>query len=190
LDKPIDRRIIDPNGDVVFAVSDETSSTAATFLVSTRVLGLASAVFHAMFQPHFEEGLSILNRKCPTIDLGHDDPLSLEIIFQILHHQSGDIPEAVPAEILSKIAILCDKYDCAKPIKPWVLQWLGKQEKATKSPAEFGFLLEAAYVFDAAALFADISAELIMDFQPKSPTLISWPELHLIPAQFIGKSAI
>lgn len=103
--------ILDADGDAILDVAVVRSNKTFEFLISTKVLSLASPVFAKLFGPHFLEGSRLNRAECPHIKLYDDDPCALEVILKSLHYQGVDQLSAIDAKILASIAVHCDKYD-------------------------------------------------------------------------------
>lgn len=102
---------IDPDGNVTLLIEGQSR---ARFLVSSKILSMASPVFARLFGQRFYEGTQMANLSCPTIPLHEDDPVAMRIIIRILHYQEPKQGVSVDAESLAKLAIHCDKYDCSR----------------------------------------------------------------------------
>jgi hypothetical protein len=176
---------LDPNGDVILAVNDTARDAREKFIVSSRVLSLASPVFSKMFSPNFKEGIQMQQGDRPCIELEEDDPKAMETILRILHYQCASIPLSTDPETLAALAIHCDKYDCNKAMKPWIAHWCNNCPGAS-APEDFGFMLLAAYMFRSPA-FSDIAAEAARKLTPDFASV--WAEheaIALLPDSIIG----
>ena len=175
---------IDPHGDVILRLQIGGTDTPANLLVSSKVLSLASPVFATLLGPKFLEGNYIRRGDSPIIELHDDDPAAIALVCNILHYRYDSVPTQPEAEQLGQIAILCDKYDCSKPLQPWSEKWLNGSRGAQFS--DLGHLLLAAYKLDDPVHFADFSAQLIKGVVPKHETWDLFPELDLLPDRFKG----
>jgi hypothetical protein len=90
---------LDVDGNAILDIEDLRSQKALEFLISTKVLSLASPVFAKMFGPHFEEGHRVRRGECPHIKLNDDDPHAMEAILRTLHYQSINQLHAIDAEM-------------------------------------------------------------------------------------------
>jgi len=52
-----------------------------------------------------------------------DDPDALLILLNIAHLNFSQIPPRISWRTLLNIAVLCDKYDIVKLIRPWIGNW-------------------------------------------------------------------
>lgn len=93
--------VLDPSGDL------RLSTDAQDFVVSSKVMCLASPFWQAMFDPQgpwAKQSLGILT-------LPEDDPNALSIILRIAHLKFSDLPDAIVIyQDLLQLAVLCDKY--------------------------------------------------------------------------------
>lgn len=150
---------IDMEGDVIIVAQGSSTDKTRRFLVSTKVLGLASPVFLKMFGPKFLEGQQLTNTYRPEIALYHDIPIIMGVIFTILHYQEPKEVCEMSSHWLATFAIHCDKYDCTKALWPRVHIWLRNYEKEIMTPQNHGNLLLAAYLFRDSKQFTAFSRE-------------------------------
>ncbi|KAF2093209.1 hypothetical protein NA57DRAFT_61726 [Rhizodiscina lignyota] len=87
-----------------------------TFKVIRDALRLASPIWNVMFDPDklYIEGNS--NEVC----LPKDDTIAMETVLQIAHLRFQEVPTTFDSEELFNLAILCDKYDNAHLIAPFL----------------------------------------------------------------------
>lgn len=161
------------------------ASSCTRFLVSSKVLSLASPVFAALFSPHFREGCSLLRGDRPSIKLEDDGATPMKIILGILHYQYYAVPSQMDTELIAQIAIHCDKYDCSRALEPWTTRWLS-HARAKSGPTEMGLLLLAAYKFEVFTPFAELSAKCIADLEPNLSSWDACTELQLLPTCLEG----
>ena len=95
--------VLDPSGDL------RLSTGTHTFLVSSKVMCLASPVWRAMFDP---QGPWATQSSSPgPFSLPDDDPDALETVLRIAHLQFSALPDVlVVYRHLLQLAVLCDKY--------------------------------------------------------------------------------
>lgn len=53
-----------------------------------------------------------------------DDATAMLLILRICHVQFSQIPDTPGHELIYQLAVLCDKYDCAQVVRPWLKQWM------------------------------------------------------------------
>lgn len=174
-EKPADDTIIveelDSVGDVVLVVRGDPANTAK-FLVSSKVLGLASPVFATLFSQNFSEGVQLLKGNRPEITLREDDPAAMRKILNVLHYKEpGD---GIDVKMVAALAIHCDKYACIGPLKPWIKIWITSFE-STKSAEDYGLLLLAAHFFKLPDSLAWVYSKAEKDLTPED--LVEW-EVH------------
>ena len=165
---------------------DEATGAVTSLLVSSKVLSLASPVFAALVGPGFREGNNIQRGDCPVIELLDDDPAAMSIVCNLLHFRYDPVPTHLAPAQLGKLGVLCDKYDCSKPVLPWSQKWLSKHKEAPF--ADLGHMLLAAYKLDDADYFAAISTRLMNGLVPRLETWDGFPELQLLPDRTKGFS--
>lgn len=177
-DDTLDIEELDYVGNVVLIVESESPNTAR-FLVSSKVLELASPVFAALFSQNFSEGGRIIEGNRPEITLKDDDPAAMRKILRILHYK--DPGDEMDAKMLAALAIHCDKYACIGALRPWINNWF--TSIGSLSPADdYGLLLLAAHFFRMPESFALVSSKAQKDLTPD--VLLTWEvheHLNLLP---------
>lgn len=182
-DDTLDIEELDYAGDVVLIVEGESPNTAK-FLVSSKVLGLASPVFAALFSQNFSEGGQIIEGNRPEIMLRDDDPAAMRKILGILHYK--DPGDEMDAKMLAALAIHCDKYNCIRALKPWIKIWL-TSIGSMKAADDYGLLLLAAHFFRMPESFAWVSSNAQKDLT--RDVVLTWEvheHLNLLPHGVIG----
>ncbi|CAO2655386.1 Nn.00g104500.m01.CDS01 [Neocucurbitaria sp. VM-36] len=157
----------DPEGDVVLKCQDHDTGTMMSFRVSSKVLRLASPVFVRMFSSSFREGHELLQEECVVVELEDDDASLMNILLNVLHYQAGYEDHVIDAEKLARLAIHCDKYDCTKALAPWVSIWFKDIKEPGQPPVDFGFQILAAYMFNNAKKFEEISKAALEEMAPE-----------------------
>jgi hypothetical protein len=146
---------IDPDGNVILLVEGQST---ARFLVSSKILSMASPMFAKLFDFNFYEGIQMANSSCPTISLREDDPAAMRTIIRILHYQEPEQDNPMDAETFAILAIHCDKYDCVKALRPWIFKWFSEFQSIATAE-EYGYLLLAAHLFRSAEQFSRVSVK-------------------------------
>lgn len=120
--------MMDPDGDVVivlenpnapFAVWDRapaqdqdcTTSTPVKFRASSKHLQLASPVFKAALKGPWIEG-SVTKRGYRQINTSDWDVEAFRIVLNVIHGCNHDVPRVMALEMLCKVAVLVDYYQC------------------------------------------------------------------------------
>ena len=117
-------KIADQDGDVILVVGTENP---ISIRASSKVLGLASPVFKALFSPNFQEGSQLSSSNPRPISLPEDSPEAVEYLCYILHFQGYQ--ECTSLALFEEMALLCDKYVCVKAVYLWSKFWLRKFAK-------------------------------------------------------------
>ena len=148
---------ISPNGDVILVVGPQT----VRLRVHSLFLRSASKVFNAMLGPNWSEGQRLSEECPPEVSLEEDNPESLRIICNVIHHQNDNVPDKPPPEQVLEIAIETDKYDLTVAMRYAAAQWLERSD--TLSTIETGYLMASAFLFDDADRFATHTLELVLN---------------------------
>ncbi|KXG49675.1 uncharacterized protein PGRI_056430 [Penicillium griseofulvum] len=149
---------LDPDGNLIIVAKGQSPADTRRFLVSSKVLSLASPVFAKLFGPNFYEGTQVAACTCPEVPLHDDDPAVTGALLAILHYQE---PQDVPntdAEWLANLAVHCDKYDCVKALNPWVLNWF-QNFPPTRLMEKYGHLILAAHLFRSEEHFSRLTSK-------------------------------
>jgi hypothetical protein len=179
--------VIDKRGDVILHVG-EGKEDAVSLLVSSHVLGLASSVFEAMFEGRFAEGQNLSTTSPPTITFPDDHPKYMTFLCKLFHLQTDDIPGTLEISGLVELAVLCDKYDCAKGVRPWSKIWVS-QHLSTPESHGFQQLLAVSFVLDLPHEFREVSVGLIRSYQHLDKTALAVNGHDYLPMVVIGTCA-
>ncbi|KAI1078741.1 hypothetical protein F5B20DRAFT_582091 [Whalleya microplaca] len=134
--------IIDANGDLLLQVggdkcflsssgTKETYTDAMEFLVDSKALSRASRVFMKMLYGNFAESKKahLSHDKSWRVMLPDDNVKAMTTLLHIMHCQFDEVPtptDPISLENMYQIAVLTDKYDCTRLIRPWAKSWLAK----------------------------------------------------------------
>ena len=133
-----------------------------TFTVSSAVMRLASPVWKTMLDPrgHFKESSS--NGEVHFVE---DNPAALLLILRIAHLQFRKVPESLDFHELVDLAIVCDKYDTAGLVRPWVKKWEGSLKERSILVAASGCedYLFCAWTFGDLSTYEKIANRLVTD---------------------------
>lgn len=135
------------------------------FLVSSKILSMASPVFTKLFSPNFSEGMQMEFSSCPILSLHEDDMAAMRTITRILHYQEPTPASPITAETFATLAYHCNKYDCTRAIWPWTFKWFNDFQSITTAE-EYGYLLLAAHFFRSVEQFHRISARVQVQLSP------------------------
>jgi hypothetical protein len=106
------------------ASPDETSSMVAEtgqagvrMRVSSSHLILASSYFKRMLRGGWKEDCTLCAEGCLTIYVEDWDPDALLILMNIIHGHTRKVPRTVSLEMLAKLAVLVDYYECIEVVE-------------------------------------------------------------------------
>ncbi|KAF8249038.1 hypothetical protein K440DRAFT_231192 [Wilcoxina mikolae CBS 423.85] len=149
----------------------ETPIINATYLVSLHLLCSASPVFRAGLGPHsrFRESTELRRSNALHPDtlyempIGEElefDPAAITVVLYVLHGVASHISENITFKNLLDIVIVCDYYDCAAAMSPWIKDRMQSlQELATKSGYEDWLFV--AWVFRNERVFEQMTKTII-----------------------------
>ncbi|KAK3652904.1 hypothetical protein LTR56_004852 [Elasticomyces elasticus] len=110
-DEEAKKIILADEGDVIILLLDR-----AEIRVSSAILSQASPVFKKMLGPHLLEGQGPRSSEQPKeIKLHDDEPNALEMLLKLVHFHDVEDVAVTPSGLLG-LAVLADKYDCAKSL--------------------------------------------------------------------------
>ncbi|KAF5977557.1 hypothetical protein FBULB1_6489 [Fusarium bulbicola] len=97
--------------------------TEFRMLVSGKHLELASTIFKTMVTGPFAEGKVDISgfRLLTASDW---DPEAFKIVLTIMHGHNRDVPRSLSLEMLVKVAMIVNYYDCLESVELWTEIWL------------------------------------------------------------------
>ena len=143
---------LDSHGDITLNVINGTDRRS--FLVSSHVMRLASPVWKAMLTGGFAE-----SRKA-VISLEEDDPDALLIVLLAAHLQHRQLPKELTFDQIVKLAVICDKYDTATVVRPFLHQWISPYQSNCLEAGHEQWL-SVAWAFGYTENFKDIADCLV-----------------------------
>jgi hypothetical protein len=152
--------------------------------VSSRHLILASPYFKAALSGPWREAVSI-SADCSRCIYADDwDPEALLILMDIIHSRNRRVPRRVSLELLAKIAVLVDYYQCHEAVEVFAEIWLQKlkDDVPAKINRELVLWLCVSWVFSNAEVFASVTSIAVHQSLEPLPTL-GLP----IPGKIVGK---
>ncbi|KAH7302891.1 hypothetical protein B0I35DRAFT_197159 [Stachybotrys elegans] len=147
-----------PDGDLVFVVGSEQRRLR----VHSQQVRNASPAFNTMFQPKFKEGQALLQEGSAEVELPEDNADALEIILQVIHGYSDQVPTTLEPSRLLEVARACEKYDMARPLAFAIKVWLDC--KVIRSSKELWAITMAACLFRHQQVFAEATSALAFNF--------------------------
>jgi hypothetical protein len=114
-----------------------------------------------MFRPNFGEGQNI-SPGCPKeVSMPEDDAFAMNMVCSVIHHRNNAaFDHLTPKQVLT-LAITADKYDCIDPLRNASRLWV--KPRNTSDIEELKHLVAAAYLFDDAQAFEEITSALIFN---------------------------
>jgi hypothetical protein len=98
------------------------------------------------------------------LDFSEANGEALLILLCIVHYKFTDVPAALKLEILYEVAVVCDKYDCAHLVKPWLAGWLKEDSAPWKEiSAEWERWLFIAWTFGRERILYEVASLLVLD---------------------------
>lgn len=155
---------IDPEGDVQLQLSsgEDDNRQLLVLKVASKTLALASPVFKKMLNSSFEEGIAKATKGSVAIPLPEDDAEAMTIICRALHNINDLVPEQLSSTLLEEIAVLCNKYDCARALMAHGNVWIRSGLDSSPSSLDLDRLLFAASVLDIPAAFAKVAWDFVL----------------------------
>ena len=96
------------------------------------------------------------------LDFSEDDGDTLLILLKICHLKFIGISTYLSILQLAQVALLCDRYDCASLVKPWLELWLSID--LFLDPVVWGdYSLFIAWVFGKIDIFNAVAPSLLLD---------------------------
>lgn len=92
--------------------------------VSAKHLILASPVLKKILTGGWKESVTFLKERSVEITAEGWDIEALLILLRAIHGQHYDIPRKLTLEMLTKIAVLVDYYDCKESVFIWTTIWI------------------------------------------------------------------
>ena len=144
--------IVDAAGDLTLRVGE--NERQRTFIVSSKAMSLASPVWCQLLAPaRFYEQ--------KHLHLADGDPEAFLILLRISHLQFSNVPLHVEYTLLVHLAVLCDKYEMAQLLFPWITPW---QVDWKPHALEGGYedLISIAWVFHNLETYTAIVRDWVM----------------------------
>jgi hypothetical protein len=128
---PIVEDTVEPDLSRRLATEDEIY-----YHVSSRHLRLASPRFDSMLtKGKWTEGVPNENDGRYHISAEDWDVEALLLLLNVLHHRNRQVPRILSLEMLAKIAVLIDYYDCAEAVELCTERWTEHIRKASPIPS-------------------------------------------------------
>ena len=151
----------DPDGDLKILAG--TEKDREIFIVSSKAMSLACKPWKAMVGPDskFIEGTSSADAAVPLPD---DDIIALKILLNVAHLRFSLVPDFLSFEDLLQVAIICDKYDAAELVQPWLQGWLMDAQTLSQFVNHEGWLF-ISWTFGLSDLFRKVAQTIASDLE-------------------------
>ncbi|PGH10466.1 hypothetical protein AJ80_07509 [Polytolypa hystricis UAMH7299] len=97
--------------------------------VSAKHLTLASSVFKKMLTSGLKEAVTYLQKRSVEIETESWDVEALLILLRVMHCQHNRIPRKLSLEMLAKVAVLADYYNCKEAVSIFADIWIDALEE-------------------------------------------------------------
>lgn len=115
-----------------------TEEAEVSYYVSRRHLVSASSTLDRMISGiDWKEGNLDENDGLYHVPAQDWDSEALLYVLQILHLRNGQVPRTIPLEMLAKIAVLIDFYDCAEALESFTERWIEYLRATAPVPSYF-----------------------------------------------------
>lgn len=152
-------------------------------LVSGKHLELASSIFKTMVTGPFAEGKVDLSgiRRITASDW---DPEAFKIILTIMHGYNRDVPRSLSLEMLAKVAMIVNYYECLESVESYIDIWL--EDLRSELPTGYGrdciLCVFISWVFSKPVMFRNMT-QLALRHSQKLIEAEDFP----IPADILGR---
>ena len=158
--------------------------------VSSKHLTLASPVFKALLRGGFAEARDFQPGGNAEVTLPEDNPAALWLLLHVLHGQPNKVPSRIDLEMLTKIAVLVDKYELHEAAAMVTTLWFSKLD-IEPSPLYEGFVdkilqvICISWVLRESRIFSAMTrlAMLYSDYDLNAEGIVDLP----IPKEILGK---
>ncbi|RAL16792.1 BTB/POZ domain-containing protein [Aspergillus homomorphus CBS 101889] len=117
-------RIVPNTSESFHLVSEKLEQTCFRVQVSAKHLILASSVFEKILTGGWKESITYLRKGSVEITADSWDADALLIMLRIIHCQSHQVPRKLTLEMLAKVAVLADYYDCREALLFFTDTWI------------------------------------------------------------------
>ncbi|KAK2008325.1 hypothetical protein LZ32DRAFT_460230 [Colletotrichum eremochloae] len=133
--------------------SDEESEVK--FLLSSRHLILASRYFNAKLNGTWKEATHHAVDKRYHLEASDWDSDALLLLMNVIHGRTRSVPRRVDCEMLAKIAVLVDYYDCHEVVEVFASMWIDalKDQLPSECSRDLVLWLLIAHVFQRDNIF-------------------------------------
>lgn len=143
------------------------------FRLSSRHLGLASRYFQKRLEGPWKDGSPVLSGNCRYIYAEDWDIKALPVLVQIIHGRNRSVPRSVSLEMLAKIAVLVDYYECHEAVEIFSETWVKALESppSTQYNRDLILKLVVSWVFGQADMFQAVTETALQQSRGPLPIL-------------------
>jgi hypothetical protein len=114
-------------------VCEQQDESCFRIQVSAKHLMLASSVFKKILTGGWKESVAYLQKGSVEITTQGWDIEALLILLRVIHGQHYHIPRKLTLEMLAKVAVLVDYYECKEATSVWTTIWIDSLEEKIPS---------------------------------------------------------
>jgi hypothetical protein len=108
------------------------------YLVSSRHLTLVSPVFRGMLSgQNWNEGVRNEIDGLYHVNAEDWDAEALLVLLDVLHHRNRRVPHTVSLEMLTKLVVLVDYYECPEALESFTGRWTEHLKTSSPVPSHF-----------------------------------------------------
>ena len=105
---------------------EDIASTSVEMRVSSRPLILASPYFSRLLKGDWKESKGLQAQRCLRLEDSDWDADALEILMNIIHNRPRRVPKLISLEMLAKVAVLVDYYECLEVVEMFSPGWIAR----------------------------------------------------------------
>ncbi|KAK1990843.1 hypothetical protein LX36DRAFT_620201 [Colletotrichum falcatum] len=142
------------------------------FLLSSRHLILASRYFNTKLNGAWKEATPDPTDRRYHLEASDWDPDALLVLMNVIHGRTRSVPRSIDCEMLAKIAVLVDYYDCHEVVEVFASMWVDalKNQLPSECGRDLVLWLLISYVFQQDDAFAQITKTAVVKGQGPMPT--------------------
>ncbi|KAI1383756.1 uncharacterized protein F4822DRAFT_49870 [Hypoxylon trugodes] len=151
----------------------QNSDPEPQFRLSSRHLILGSEYFKHTLTGPWKENALVASDGYRSVETEDWDLNALLILMRIIHCRNREVPRTVSLEMLAKIAVLVDYYQCHEAVEVWSDLYIDKLKDSIPTTLNRNLILWIliSLVFDKKALFRDVTKTALEHGQGGLPTL-------------------
>jgi hypothetical protein len=105
---------------------EDVESEYTEIRVSSHRLMQASQYFDRMLNGDWKETKTLQSNGCLRIEISDWDIGAVQILMDIIHGRTRKVPEEISLEMLTKLAVLVDFYECLEAVDFFARIWIEK----------------------------------------------------------------